>query len=40
LAVLAAAGAELHGSLLEAVDRGMDRLRDWVGRGGVDEGGR
>ena len=40
LAVLAAAGAELHGSLLEAVDRGMHRLRDWVGRGGVDEGGR
>ena len=40
LAVLAAAGAELHGALLEAVDQGMHRLRDWVGRGGVDEGGR
>src|SRR5947207_8112744 len=32
LAVLAAAGAELHGALLEAVDQGMHRLRDWVGR--------
>ena len=31
LAVLAAAGSELHGALLEAVDRGMHRLRDWVG---------
>ena len=31
LAVLAAAGADLHGTLLAAVDRGMHRLRDWVG---------
>jgi len=32
LAVLAAASAELHGALLAAVDRGMHRLRAWVGR--------
>jgi myo-inositol-1(or 4)-monophosphatase len=32
LAVLAAASAELHGALLEAVDRGMHRLQAWVGR--------
>jgi myo-inositol-1(or 4)-monophosphatase len=32
LAVLAAASAELHASLLAAVDRGMHRLRAWVGR--------
>jgi len=31
LAVLAAAGAELHAALLVAVDRGMHRLRGWVG---------
>jgi myo-inositol-1(or 4)-monophosphatase len=40
LAVLAAAGAELHSVLLAEVDRGINRLRDWVARGGVDEGGR
>ena len=32
LAVLAAASAELHAELLEAVDRGMHRLQAWVGR--------
>jgi myo-inositol-1(or 4)-monophosphatase len=32
LAVLAAANAELHEALLEAVDRGMHRLQVWVGR--------
>ncbi|HMF03688.1 MAG TPA: inositol monophosphatase family protein [Acidimicrobiia bacterium] len=37
LAVLAAAGAELHSKLLEAVDRGMHRLQAWVGRGGGHE---
>jgi myo-inositol-1(or 4)-monophosphatase len=31
LAVLAAASVELHGALLAAVDRGMHRLRAWVG---------
>jgi myo-inositol-1(or 4)-monophosphatase len=40
LAVLAAARADLHGVLLEAVDRGMHRLQDWVGQGGADEAGR
>ena len=32
LAVLAAAGEELHRELLDAVDRGMHRLQAWVGR--------
>jgi myo-inositol-1(or 4)-monophosphatase len=32
LAVLAAASAELHRALLDAVDRGMHRLRAWLGR--------
>jgi myo-inositol-1(or 4)-monophosphatase len=31
LAVLAAANAPLHETILAAVDRGMHRLRDWVG---------
>jgi myo-inositol-1(or 4)-monophosphatase len=42
LAVLAAANAGLHASLLTALDRGMHRLREWVGRGrgGAGEAGR
>jgi myo-inositol-1(or 4)-monophosphatase len=32
LAVLAAANPELHATLLAAVDRGMHRLRSWLGR--------
>lgn len=32
LAVLAAASPELHASLLEAANRGMHRLRAWMGR--------
>jgi myo-inositol-1(or 4)-monophosphatase len=42
LAVLAAANARLHASLLAALDRGMHRLREWVdrGRGGAGETGR
>ncbi|HEY4398435.1 MAG TPA: inositol monophosphatase family protein [Acidimicrobiia bacterium] len=40
LAVLAAAGVELHAALLVSVDRGMDRLRDWVARKGGEKGAR
>ncbi len=40
LAVLAAAGAELHDALLAAVDSGMHRLRDWLGRKGGEQPGR
>jgi myo-inositol-1(or 4)-monophosphatase len=40
LAVLAAASDDLHGLLLAAVDKGMDRLRDWAAREGVEEAGR
>ncbi len=42
LAVLAAANARLHASLLAALDRGMHRLRQWVdrGRGCAGEAGR
>jgi myo-inositol-1(or 4)-monophosphatase len=39
LAVLASASTELHATLLPAIDRGMDRLREWV-RGGSEGGGR
>jgi myo-inositol-1(or 4)-monophosphatase len=39
LAVLATANAELHATLLAAVDRGMDRLRAWV-RSGDGQAGR
>jgi myo-inositol-1(or 4)-monophosphatase len=31
LAVLATANAQLHAALLDAIDRGMARLRDWLG---------
>jgi myo-inositol-1(or 4)-monophosphatase len=40
LAVLAAASAELHRALLEAIDRGMHRLQGWVARDGRDQPGR
>jgi len=40
LAVLGAATAGLHRALLAAVDRGMHRLRAWVGRDGGDGSGR
>jgi myo-inositol-1(or 4)-monophosphatase len=40
LAVLAAANADLHGTLLAAVDRGMRRLEAWMARGGHDQPGR
>jgi fructose-1,6-bisphosphatase/inositol monophosphatase family enzyme len=32
LAVLASANAQLHDTLLAAIDRGMNRLQAWVGR--------
>lgn len=40
LAVLAAANAPLHETLLAAVDRGMHRLEAWVGRDGAGEAER